>query len=320
MAWIESRDRRTVTTAANAVIKGRLSAADTRIDGNLTVNGKIIGNIDISNITGLLGNGFSLQFPDIANNITKIEIEGVNVNDPVVVVTGPGYEIERVAGFHPNGKPFDQPGFSKVHPLIFESQGADADILKNYFDQYRVNPGIGRKSISLLIFSHNRNEFMRWNFFEFYPESYAPSIDGRIRFILKPYSDNTFKAKIEAVGLPKPQQGVITNPKNLVEIEGVTSMYPIVELDDVKRTLKLTYRFDEELPRGDVIKWVGAAMKDGASYLKALSVIQLTNGNEVSRKNYFECFPIKYEMFSGFALSEKLQSRVTLSYNFWENA
>ena len=76
MAWIESRDRRTVTTATNAVIKGRLSAADTRIDGNLTVNGKIIGNIDISNITGLLVMDFRSNFRTSQIILRRLKLKG----------------------------------------------------------------------------------------------------------------------------------------------------------------------------------------------------------------------------------------------------
>ena len=319
MTWTLSRDRRTVSTATHAAIRGRLSAGDTKINGNLAVKGNITGKIDVSNITGLLGEGFSLKFPEVANNLAKLEIEGVQINDPVVIITGPGYEIERVAGFHADGRPFDQPGSSMVHPLVFDTQGADRDKIKQYFDQYLGNPAVGRRPMSLIIFSRNQNEFMRWNFFEFIPDKHEPSIDGRTRFKMTPFMSVNLKSKIECMGLPQPQVGVVTNPDNKVEIAGVTELFPQVECDDAKRILTLTYRFDEEVTRGDINMWVTTIMKFGVGEIRDLSVIELDNGIEVSRRNYFGCFPIKYEQFSGFALADKLQSRVTLSYNSWED-
>ncbi len=39
-----------------------------------------------------------------------------------------------------------------------------------------------------------------------------------------------------------------------------------------------------------------------------------------SDKNYYEVFPIKYEMYWGFAQSSKIKCRLVIAYGFSEDA
>jgi hypothetical protein len=39
---------------------------------------------------------------------------------------------------------------------------------------------------------------------------------------------------------------------------------------------------------------------------------------EIGRTNYFECFPIRYEQFTGFGQVEKLKERLVIAYGFSE--
>jgi hypothetical protein len=41
---------------------------------------------------------------------------------------------------------------------------------------------------------------------------------------------------------------------------------------------------------------------------------------EISRMNYYECVPIRYEHFTGFGLNTKLKARVVIAYGFREIA
>ena len=49
-------------------------AGNLHVSGDLIVDGGIIGLIDISQITGLLGDGFTLHFPDVIDNTATLEL------------------------------------------------------------------------------------------------------------------------------------------------------------------------------------------------------------------------------------------------------
>ncbi len=289
-----------------------------RITGSLIVEGDISGSIDFSQITGLLGSGYSVVFPDVIDNLTTLEIEGIETYDPAVIVHGPGYDIERIEGYDGQGRHNDQPGLSMEHPLIFECSGTDADNVQAYFDSYFANPYplSPPRSGSIVIFDLSSTEAMRWNFFEFIPQTSEPGVDGRTRFtMVNRFLPNTNthwqQGSADAFG-----NQLSNNPltDTLVEIAGVTTFYPEVEVDDPNRTLTLTYDFVEGFQIWD---WVIDTIK-GIGEKKDMSVIQEEGGIEVSRNNYFGGFPIKYEQVTGFGLDTKIKARVVLSFDFWE--
>ncbi len=42
--------------------------------------------------------------------------------------------------------------------------------------------------------------------------------------------------------------------------------------------------------------------------------------SEISRRNYFEAWPFKYENFVGFGLDYKMKSRIVISFDWAEDA
>jgi hypothetical protein len=289
-----------------------------RVTGNLIVEGDISGSIDFSQITGLLGTGYSLFFPDIIDNLTTIEIDGIEAPDPVVVVHGPGYDVERIEGFLGDGTHDDQPGLSMEHPLIFECSGTGADNVQAYFDFYFADPpNVPAKVGSIIIFDLSSTEVMRWNFSEFIPQISEPGGDGRTRFtMVNRFIPNTNDHWQQGGSTDAFGSQLSNNPltDSLVEIDGVPTFYPEVEVDEPNRTLTFTYDFVEG--RG-MWGWVISTIK-GLGGKRALVVIEEEGGVEVSRNNYSGCFPIKYEQVTGFGLDSKIKARVVVSFDFWE--
>lgn len=322
--WIISGDDMYSGVSGNAGI-GTASPSEklhvegnAKVTGNLIVEGDISGSIDFSQITGLLGTGYSLVFPDIIDNLTTIEIDGIEMADAVVVVHGPGYDIERIEGFFGDGTHDDQPGLSMEHPLIFECSGTGADNVQAYFDDYFADPlNVPAKVGSIIIFDLSSTEVMRWNFFEFIPQVSEPGGDGRTRFtMVNRFIPNTNEHWQQGGSTDAFGSQLSNNPltDSLVEIDGVPTFYPEVEVDDANRTLTFTYDFVEG--RG-VWGWARNTIK-GIEAKKSLIVIQEEGGVEVSRRNYFGCFPIKYEQVTGFGLDSKIKARVVVSFDSWE--
>ncbi|MHC4728601.1 MAG: hypothetical protein ACYS17_15380, partial [Planctomycetota bacterium] len=87
------------------------------------------------------------------------------------------------------------------------------------------------------------------------------------------------------------------------------------ECDEVNRTLTFTFGFAEG---HGIFTWVRNII-EGDEAKRSGSLIKKENGVEVSRRNYYGCFPIKYEQFSGFGLPAKLKARVVLSFDSSED-
>lgn len=322
--WIISGDDMYSGVSGNAGI-GTASPSEklhvegnAKVTGNLIVEGNISGSIDFSQITGLLGTGYSLVFPDIIDNLTTIEIDGIEMADAVVVVHGPGYDIERIEGFFGDGTHDDQPGLSMEHPLIFECSGTGADNVQAYFDDYFADPlNVPAKVGSIIIFDLSSTEVMRWNFLEFIPQSYEPGGDGRTRFtMVNRFIPNTHDHWRQGESSDAFGSQLSNNPltDSLVEIDGIGSFYPEVAVDEPNRTLTFTYDFVEG---HGIWGWAIYTIK-GLGGKRALVVIEEEDGVEVSRNNYSGCFPIKYEQVTGFGLDTKIKAKVVVSYDFRE--
>ena len=299
-------------------------AGNTHIDGDLIVDGAIIGSIDVSQITGLLGDGFRLQFPDVIDNLTTVDVSGAGVGE-AVIITGPGYDIERVPGFNGQGDPDDTPGFAMEHPYVFETSGTYASDLQLYFDNFIDPASSAIRPISMIIDRLDGTEAFRWNFYEFAPEFYEPGTDGRTRFHLRNWLLPDISTHVEAVvgpGSGDPFGDAASfNPAtdSKIEIEGipagVPAFYPQVAVDEADRTITLTYDFVEGKGIWD---WVQLTIEGNPAVRRSLSWIQDPGPPEV-RRNYYGCFPIRYEQFTGFGLDTKIKARVVLSFNVAED-
>lgn len=288
---------------------------NTTVNGDLTVSGTISGNIDISQVTGLLGGGYTIQIPDVLNNTATLEIAGINTME-AVVVSGPGYDIERIEGFDGLGRPADLPGFANEHAFIFEAGGQDAVDLIDYVDGYAVGT-YALKDISMIVDNLAGSEVFRWNAFNFEPVSYEPGSDGRTRFAFINYDiDNTTDYQF-APGEPfgsDLSNNMATDTK--VELSGVNPGYFEVVHDETNRTLTITYDFVEGFGLFNYMAYIVSGVPDKRS----LDLIYESGGVEISRENYYGVFPMKYEQYYGYGLSSKIKGRITMSYDYWQQA
>lgn len=265
--------------------------------------------------TNLLGTGYSRRFPQVIDNLVTLEVAGLVIVDPVLMISGTGWDIERIGGFDSLGRPKDTSGFAMEHDFVIEVGGTDAIELKTYFDA----PKGGFRAMSVIVKATGGAEAFRINLFEYDPFGYVTSRDGRTRFtfVQSTPPDNTAQV-LEANNFDPFDLFGANNPATdtLTEIAGITgiSFYPQVEIDEVNRTMTLTYPIAEG---GGIWGW---ALNNliGINDKRSGSVIQVENGFEVSRENYFGMFPITWEIFDGFGLYDKIQARVVISFDFHE--
>jgi hypothetical protein len=268
-----------------------------------------------SELSVFFGQNYSVLLPNVINNTTDLEISGVGTGS-VVIVNGPGLQIERIFGFM-NGKPFDLPGPNMEYPFVFECDGPLTNGLRTWHQQFMSDPAANRRSNSVIIRRLDGSEVGRWNLLQMGLTAITAGADGRHRYTLHH-------------GLPPNNQfsyertfhGLLTSSKNpatdtyRVEIEGVDQGgYPITEVDYTNRTMTLTFDYAES---GYVYQWV-REIAAGINYKKSMSLITESNGVEVSRRNFYDCFPISFQQTTGFGQVEKLKEQVVLSFDFWED-
>ena len=265
------------------------------------------GNIICS--TDIPGTGYSQRSPNILNNLATLEIADTYLSEQVYIISGVGVDIERIEQFIPNAPRFI-PGLNMEHDLVIETSGADAINLKAVFD----NPGANR-SISLIIRHLDNSEAFRINMYEMATYTYTASNNGRTRFtfIQALNANNSFQFETlpaEAFG-----NNASNNPETdkLVEISGITSalFYPQVEVDYDSNLITLTYDITEG---SGLLTWARITAA-GTDVNRDISVIQKNNNVEVSRENFFEVFPISWEIFDGFGLYNKIQARIVISFD-----
>ncbi|MBN1126752.1 MAG: hypothetical protein JXA82_17235 [Sedimentisphaerales bacterium] len=273
------------------------------------------GTIDISQITGFLGQGYTLLFPDVLYNRALVEMDTITYGDPVVIQAGPGVDIDRIKGFDGLGRYDDHPGFAQEHPFIFEADGLHAEALKDYFDAFLANPKQHPVySFSLIVFNLGGMERFRWNFAEFAPQDYEPGLDNRTRFTLsvRGAPDHTLQWSMAG---PDFGGGLSYNPNTdrLIEIDAINNvLYAQVAVNETERTLTFTY--NSKNGRG-IQDWIESVV-GGTEDRRSLSVIELDeNMQEIGRENYHGCFPIRYDIVDGFGLDTTLRARIVLSYN-----
>lgn len=297
---------------------------DAVIKGNLDVQGTISGNfsiesIDVSKITGLLGTGYTMLFPDVLYNQANIEISSVFIGQ-LLMVSSLGFETERISTptsiVNGQQRYKEEPGLSMEYPIVFETANAtDIAALKSWFDGVK-SPKAGSVTVKDLA----GNETCRYLFFEYVPDKYEAGTDGRTRFTIKHnlLPNNICHIEMDGTDFGNEHSFNIATDK-VVEINGVThpGFSPAVEVNETARTITLTMDYNEGM---GIYNWAKQTVQ-GLSSAKGMSIIETTDGvTETSRKNYYECISIKWELIYGFSLNKKLKARVVIAYGFWENA
>jgi len=263
---------------------------------------------------GVQGVGFATVFSNTADNTAMLEIEGVFQGN-VVVTGGPGFQIERIPGFLPDGRHSDSPGTNEEFPLVFEYAGDQAAALQQFRDS---DPTI-RHAASIIVKTLAGDEVFRWNIFELRLTNIAPGDEGRNRYTLtvQPHSGNAVLVEHgngnNALFPSQSSNNLATDTR--IEVNGIDlGSYPVVEVDTVNRTVTLTFDYIEA---GASWAWINSTAS-GQGNNRAMSIIQEVNGLETSRTNYYEVFPILFQHVTGFGQPEKTKIRLVIAYGYSE--
>ena len=286
------------------------------------LHAKTVESVDISRVTGLLGNQVSYTMPDIIDNRVLMEINGIELSDKVIIVNPLGHETERIStpiGFNVDGsiKYREDPGLTMEFPLIFETDNpADISALQLWYEEY---PPV-TKDILVIIKDLTGTETGRWLFYSYKPVDYETASDNRIRFTLETSSYANSTLENEYSSDFGPYHSFNPASDKVIELTGVNlgdHCAPKFEEDLVNRTVTLTFDYLEGYK---IYSWIWKVVIGQASDV-VLTAIETTDGyDEVSRMNYFFCIPIRYEHLSGFGLNTKLKARVVLAYGSREIA
>jgi hypothetical protein len=261
---------------------------------------------------GIQGVGFAPVFPDTFNNTVLLEIEGFFNQEEVVMTGGPGFQIERIPGFLPDGRHSDSPGLNVEFPLVFEYAGNQAHALQDFHDDTTGNT----RAASVIVRNLADMEVMRWNIFELRLTHIEPASEGRKRYTLEVQAPPDNIVWVQNAGSNFPTQSsnnLATDTR--IEIDGVSvGPYPVVEVDTANRTITLTFDYIEA---GEVWAWPYSTAI-GLDHKRNVSIIQEVNGMETSRTNYFECFPIVFQHVTGFGQPEKVKIKLVVAYGYSE--
>jgi hypothetical protein len=146
----------------------------------------------------------------------------------------------------------------------------------------------------------------------------GPGDEGRTRYTFTSQSPADNQVGID-IGSPHNIPGQLSNnlgTDTKIEVArfGAT-LYPVVAVDTVNRTITLTFDFAEA---GIAFPWI-AEIATGHGSPTSMSIIQEdVNGVETSRTNYFSVFPIVFQHFTGFGQPEKVKFRLVVAYGLAE--
>ncbi len=336
------------------------------ISGNLTLNGQLritsgtpgAGKVLISDANGNATWGdlpagstpttsTDPEVPSVSaiqalNNTARVEISSVMVSD-VVIIEGPGWDIERISGFS-GSRPNDLPGLSSELPFVFEYKDEGSlftsveAALQADFEQFTTSSVATRQLHSLSTIVSNRkpmetgaDEAFRVNLFDYGLTSISAGSEGRQRYTYThpAFADNTLDVQHGGSGTPPRGNLASRNPatdNQAIEIEGInTGTWPQIAVDTANRTITLTYDYEESL---GIFEWASdTAIAPAGATKKVTSIIEvnqqqpiLANGspNETSRTNYFGVFPIRYQMTEGFGTYSKIKQEIVLNYDYEE--
>lgn len=270
---------------------------------------------------GLTAQDFAGLFPDAVNQRTRMEVAGVCIGD-VVVINGPMMEIQIIPGFDAYSRPSNQSGLVAMLPLVVEVD-PESDCGSGLPLWLDTKEATGPRSISLVsYYSGGSPEAARWNFFEYIIDREEPGFEGRKRYVLVHTLPPANQVLIERDPRVFPSE-ISINPATdkKIEISGIgTPSYPAIEVaDEANARLVLVYDSNES---GVMYEWfeVIAEMSSFNFGKREISVITEAGGVEVSRHNYFGCFPVRWEQFGGFRDILQVKERLVVQCDFSEPA
>lgn len=270
---------------------------------------------------GLTAQDFVGLFPDALNKRTRMEVSGVCSGD-VIVINGPMMEIQIIPGFDAYSRPSNQSGLVAMLPLVVEVD-PDSDCGNGLAFWLEIKDSDGPRSISIISnYPGGSPEAARWNLFEYIVDREEPGFEGRKRYVLvntQPPANQVWIERDPQVFGFEISINPATDKK--IEIEGIgTTTYPAIEVaDEANARLVLIYDYNEA---GTIYQWVKEIAEMGSfnAGKRNLSVITEAGGVEVSRYNYYGCFPVRWEQFGGFSQIIQVKERLVLQCDFSEPA
>ena len=284
-------------------------AGDLTVDGTLSANIHI-DSVDVSQITGLLGQGYTLAFPDIVDNYTTINIGRIG-SDHAVILHGPGYDIEKIEMYDGNGNLYYLPGESMEHPIIFEVDNSDPAFLsslKAWFDQNNPDPD----NVTIIIKNNAGDESIHWNSYHFKPDGYEQGVDNRTRFTLVNASLPDHVADYSLVGDPFGSENSInpeTDPEEML-FDGEKLHYPAFSEDTTNHILTITWDFIEA---HNAWPFFLPYVKGNGNIFQIIVAFHNDQGN-ITIWTYDSCTPVKIEQTTGFGLDLKTKLQVKIWY------
>ena len=263
---------------------------------------------------------------ELMNEMAPIEVEGISLSKPVYIVQGPSINIERIEGYDEVGGHNDNSGYSQEQPFVFETCGEDAKKIEQYLEQFEQNQDISPKIISLIIQDVSSIELFRINIYNFIPKSSESGEYYGRRFTFEPNTppDSELNYIYQPDQPYMGQESFNMATDKAVEFSGIGSGFMNVEDDEENRILMLKY---DCIEAGYLESWTQTIVNLGTTegYKRSGSVLELNIENptsgfpgyeEIERMNYYGCFPVKWEMISGYSQHTKLKMSVELSYDF----
>jgi hypothetical protein len=271
--------------------------------------------IDATQFPGIVAQDFTALFPHALVNTTRMFMNGIAVDCRVVVVNGPAVEIQVVQ----LASDRFESGFNQELPLVVEvlppAAGESANCATE-IEQWRdrFNAGLDTpRGIGLFVPDQSGREQFRWMLSRYVPSSITDGVEGRrVTFVHAGPPDITADMERSA---PWGTESLYFPPSDRrVEIAGIVAGAFPTAVAETPTGLTLEYGFAEG---GQVWDWVRNTMNAGSVIHRSnLSVVVVDAVlNEISRMNYSQCFPKRYEHFTGFGQALQAKERVFLQCN-----
>lgn len=271
--------------------------------------------IDATQFPGITAQDFTALFPDVLVNTTRLSINGLGWDCPVVVVNGPAVEIQVVQ----LASDRFESGFNQELPIVLEllpPAAGDSANCESEIAQWRDRFSAGldpSRSISLSVPNQSGSIAFRWQLSAYVPSTITDGVEGRrVTFVHAGPPDIT--ADVERHGSWGTETLYFPPGDRRVEIAGANAgAFPAV-VTETPNGLTLEYGF---LEGGQIWDWVRNTMNGGSELHRSnLSVVVVDAAlNEISRMNYSQCFPKRYEHFTGFGQALQAKERLFLQCN-----
>lgn len=301
---------------------------DTNGDGSIDVfdckGDQVIElTVEIPAVPELVAQDFVALFPDAANNTAQLQVAGLCTGE-AVVVNGPTVEIDLVEGFDDLGRSDDHSGLSQELPLVVEVDPDAVSDISTCLSEWLqdINDGNdGPRVVTLITQNFDGTEAARWTLFGYQVTQEEQGLDGRMRFTFETVSppDTNLGITREPTLFPgNPSFNPDTDKS--VEISNGSTAFPVVESEDeVTGRLVLVYDYTEA---DGIWQWVESVAEMGtASIGKEVLTVRTLDASmtELDSRDYFGCFPVRWEQFEGFRQGVSLKERVVVECD-WSGA